>query len=400
MANEGDVMARELVVCYGTKFVETDGVYYCNGSFGRFVDSLAKKYSRIILLVPVSRLGKNVNVNDYRIKSENIIIQGLPQFESYITALIKRFAIHSAIRKFSKQWKSPVYIRHPNPCTRYLYGIAKNKGLPVCLHLVGDTKSVLVQGTKYRSFVRKLTVLYVDNQDRHIQKIIRNTPTLVNGNGLRRLYDKNNTNIREIRTSTFSEDEIIRHKPNIRQDSLALLYVGYLRHEKGLYYLLDAMKMLKENMDNVKLTIVGDGNILRDLKLRAHELNISDCVKFEGHVPIGERLFSVYREHDIFILPSISEGTPRVLLEAMCNGLAVIATNVGGIPFTLQHKYNGLLINSKSPSEIVKAVYELAVNTKLRSTLIQNGLEFARKNTIESHVQEVYDFIEDKCKMS
>ena len=382
----------ELVVFYGMSFYKTDEGYFCNGAFGRYVDLLSEKYDKLFLVVPVIE-DKLINFNNYyKIHSKKIIIQGLSYYSGYISALIKNKKIKNDIKKMSIYWKSPVYIRHPNPFTKYVYCLAKKKNLPIVLHLVGDTNAVINKGTKYKGVIKFFAISYLKYHDYTIKKIIKNNYTLVNGNGLRRFYSSDNDKIKEIRTSSFFQSEVCSKIKQLNTNPVKLLYVGYLRHEKGLDYLIEAIVDLKKTM-NVELTIVGVGDYSDHLKEKINNLNLFENIKFKGHVELGEKLFSIYQDHDIFILPSISEGTPRVLLEAMCNGLPVIATNVGGIPYTIKNKKNGILIESKSSKSIVDAIKLLINDDILRKTIVKNGYSFALNNTLECHVDEVYDYI-------
>jgi glycosyltransferase involved in cell wall biosynthesis len=98
---------------------------------------------------------------------------------------------------------------------------------------------------------------------------------------------------------------------------------------------------------------------------------------------------SIYKHNDIFILPSISEGTPRVLIEAMANRLLVIATNVGGVPFTINNNKNGILIEPKSSDQICCAIKEILKNDEKREQIMEEAFEFAKENTLESFVDTV-----------
>ncbi|NLE05503.1 MAG: glycosyltransferase family 4 protein, partial [Crenarchaeota archaeon] len=373
--------SRELVVFYGMLLKKQKHHYYCNGAFGRYIDELASKFDKLYLVVPVLNVNSEDYVNDYEIISPNIVIQELPDFNGYISAIRKNKLIKSALKIHSQKWNSVVYIRWPVPFFKYVYNIASKKTLPVCFHIVGDTKAVVSEGTKYRGIIKILAVKFADYNSNVIKKLIKYTPTLINGSGLRRLYSHDNKYIKEIRTSTFSKKEIEISNKIIDKNAVNLLYVGYLRHEKGLSYLLQALKLLKKKLLNVNLTIVGEGDILNELKKEAKDLGVDENVKFKGYVPLGESLFDEYKKHDIFILPSISEGTPRVLLEAMCKGLAIIATNTGGIPFTVKDEYNGILVETKKPKELADAVLRLINNDDLRNHIVANGFKFADMNT-------------------
>ncbi|NHC42867.1 glycosyltransferase [Bacillus sp. MM2020_1] len=391
---------NELVVFYGMLFKKQFNKYYCNGAFGRYIDELAQKFETLYLVVPVTKISDSDFVNDYQISSNNIIVQEIPEYTGFISAIKNRKKIKDSIKIHSKKWNSVVYIRWPVPFFKYVFNIASKKTLPVCFHLVGDTKAVVSEGTKYKGLMKILAMKFADYNSNIMKRLIKDTPTLVNGNGLRRLYSKENEFVKEIRTSTFSEKEIDTSIKNINKDSIKLLYVGYLRHEKGLPYLLEAVEILRRDNIKVYLTIIGEGDILEELKEKVTDLKIEQFVNFKGYVPLGQSLFNEYKQHDIFVLPSISEGTPRVLLEAMCKGLAVIATNTGGIPYTVKNEYNGILVEKKDSKELSQAILKIVNDDTLRKGIITNGFKFAEKNTIESHINEVFNFIQTMCHKS
>jgi glycosyltransferase involved in cell wall biosynthesis len=112
---------------------------------------------------------------------------------------------------------------------------------------------------------------------------------------------------------------------------------------------------------------------------------------------MGEILFNEYKDSDIFVLPSLSEGTPRSLIEAMCNGVPVIATDAGGITFTVTDHENGLIVRAKDSKMLSEAIELLINDDTLREKLVRNGYNFAEMNTIESHANEVYQFIKSQC---
>ena len=156
---------------------------------------------------------------------------------------------------------------------------------------------------------------------------------------------------------------------------------------KGIIYLLEAIANLKAEGLDVVLNIVGSGNLRSELEDAAERLNINDSVKFFGYVLGGPELFKIYRESDIFILPTLSEGFPRVLYEAMAQSVPIITTNVGGIPGLMKHRKNALLVPPKSSSAIADSIKELVNNQELRQHLIKNGretvLEILRQDATE-----------------
>src|SRR5262249_53674793 len=119
-----------------------------------------------------------------------------------------------------------------------------------------------------------------------------------------------------------------------------LLFVGYLRPEKGIGQLLDAFEALRKNRP-LKLTLVGGTDKVTNAESNAHERirnsPYRDDITLTGQLDFGEPLFDLYRSHDVFVLPSLSEGTPRTLVEARAFGCPVVATRAGGIPSSVEH---------------------------------------------------------------
>lgn len=385
---------NEITIYYGMLFKKKDNKYYCNGAFGRFIDELSKRYNKIYLVVPVHVINTIERELDYCINSKNIFVQELPEYSGFISAYKNFRVIKKSILRYSELWNGSVYIRWPVPFFNYVHKIAQDKSLPVVFHLVGDTKAVVVNGKKYKGLIRWIAIKMADYDSIVMRKLLKNTPAMVNGSGLRRLYSPENTKIKEIRTSTISMNEIEEPKNKLRNKSVKLLFVGYLRHEKGLEYLLKAVKYLRDLGMDLELSLVGDGDNREELENLTKKLHIEDLVRFKGYISFGDQLLNMYRESDIFVLSSISEGTPRVLIEAMSKGLPVIATDVGGIPYTIKDGYNGLLVPPKDSEAIAKSILRIYKNENMRSKLIDNGLSFAKENTLECHVEQVYKFIQ------
>jgi len=123
-----------------------------------------------------------------------------------------------------------------------------------------------------------------------------------------------------------------------------------------------------------------------ELKNLAATYQIKDKIIFHGYVPFGEELFNIYRNVDISVISSISEGSPRTIIESWAFGLPLVATIVGGIPDIVENKKNGLLIPPKSSQAIYQALKKIIADKSLRKKLISNGLVFAKNHTKEKQV--------------
>jgi glycosyltransferase involved in cell wall biosynthesis len=102
----------------------------------------------------------------------------------------------------------------------------------------------------------------------------------------------------------------------------------------------------------------------------------------------------LYRDFDAFVLPTKpGEGVPRVLLEAMANGLPVVTTSVAGITSLIEHDQNGLLVNGDDAGAIAAAIRRLIDDPTLRRRLIDNGYLTARAHTVERQAEQMMQIV-------
>ncbi len=125
----------------------------------------------------------------------------------------------------------------------------------------------------------------------------------------------------------------VRPAQSFERRPLRLVTVGRLEPEKAYDVLIRAMSELtRQGMPDLEVMIVGDGSQMDYLRRLAGELGLERRVKLPGRVPPGEALQRLLDESDVFVLPSLTEGMPRALLEAMARGLPAVASKVGGVP--------------------------------------------------------------------
>lgn len=169
-----------------------------------------------------------------------------------------------------------------------------------------------------------------------------------------------------------------------------VLYVGILEQMKGIKYLIKAIGVLKTKGFDIDLTIVGAGPLQKSLISAADSAGSAENVKFRQYIQYGKELMQVYHSSDIFVLPSISgEGTPKVLMEAMSQGIPVIATDVGSSRYLLENGKYGILVQPKDVSSIVSAIQKLIEDKNLRTRLVNEGLKLARSCTKEKQEEIV-----------
>jgi len=184
--------------------------------------------------------------------------------------------------------------------------------------------------------------------------------------------------------------EKLRKKFGLNKTEKTILYVGTLRPIKGLKYLIEAMKIINDK--NIKLLLVGRGEERRHLEKLVKKYEIENIVTFVGRVP-NKEVFEYMAASDVLVLPSLSEGFPNVILEAMASGLPIVATKVGGVPKIVNNEENGFLVDPKNPKQIYEALLLLFKDKKLREKISKiNKLEakkYSWKNVIDK-LDELY----------
>lgn len=175
-------------------------------------------------------------------------------------------------------------------------------------------------------------------------------------------------------------------------DRLRFTCVGRLIGNKGPQHLLEAVPALLEVAPDSEVVFVGDGPMLETLQARATALDLNDSVTFLGS---RDDVPDILRDSDVFVRPSLTEGMPLAVLEAMACGLAVIATAVGGTGEVIRHLQNGLLVAPCDGPGLTKALIDLALDERLRRRLGENARlsveqDYSWERVIEANL-DIYD---------
>lgn len=184
--------------------------------------------------------------------------------------------------------------------------------------------------------------------------------------------------------NNISKSEM-RKKLQINEEDKIILFVGRFRPEKGLEYLVKAISIIKEKDKEAKLLLVGEGPEEENLRNLVFEKQLTEFITFAGQIP-HENVKDYMVASDIFVLPSLSEGFPNVLLEAMACGLSIVATRVTGIPEIVKDGENGFLVEPKDEKDISKKISDLLNNKELKKEISENNKikikEYTWDNTI------------------
>lgn len=181
----------------------------------------------------------------------------------------------------------------------------------------------------------------------------------------------------------------------MNSDNVIILAVGRLVEKKGFHFLIQTLPEITRSFPQVRLLIVGEGALRESLEQLIAKLRQEKFVFFAGQA-VRNKLFSYYWIADIFVMPSIEDekgnidDQPVALIEAMSQGLPVVATNFPGISLTVQNGKSGILVEQKDTKGIFEALKTLIEKPQLRQAMGEVGEKFVWKNLISEKIAKRY----------
>ena len=168
--------------------------------------------------------------------------------------------------------------------------------------------------------------------------------------------------------------ETARGRLKIGINEKIIIFVGRLSIEKGAMYLIKAMGIIKEKNPELRLLLVGYGSEEKKLMKLVKDMGLRHNVDFIG-MKKNKEVFEYMAASDVFVLPSLYEGFPNALLEAMASGLPIVASKVRGIPEIIEESENGFLVEPKDSNGIAEKILYLFDNSELKKRICLNNKE-------------------------
>lgn len=163
-------------------------------------------------------------------------------------------------------------------------------------------------------------------------------------------------------------------KINLKKENESIIIgsVGRLHHQKGYEYLISGSKAVLEKFPNVKFVLIGDGELRNSLESLAKNKGVYNSYSFVGN---RKEIPELLAQMDIFVLPSLWEGLPLVILEAMAAKKPIVATDVNGIVEIIESGKEGLLVPPKNSTALSSALIRLLEDNELCKVLASNAYE-------------------------
>ncbi|MEZ9622786.1 glycosyltransferase family 4 protein [Vibrio sp. 10N.261.55.F6] len=314
------------------------------------------------------------------------------------------FGAYSNILKYNKFFDglniendTTIYIRNPDPLTWFAsLKLIKKDPKKIIHHYVGDSIDATLNAKQpllYRLF--KIIAylpeffLMLYSSKYYASKVI------CNGTRLRKTLGIFGINSESVISSTVSIGDIKYFNWDtsaIENDTIKFLYVGYVRPSKGVLNALVAFNKFLLLKPNSTFTIVGAGESLSSAKNYVLENGLTSNVNFLGHIDERSILNDIYSSHDCFLFPSLSEGSPRVVVEAMSNGLAVISTPVGSLSDTFVDGNEICIIEGFTEESIYQKLVDVSkMSSEELEGIAKNGYSKVKaKYTKEKFLSKVF----------
>ncbi len=256
--------------------------------------------------------------------------------------------------------------------------------------------SVDLYNSRIRGWKRVPSVALVRLLDGLYRLLARRLPVTVQGTELAGRYGGARPGLLTMNESVVRERDLA---PGLSgepwPEQVKLLTVGRLDPEKNPPLLLEALARLDADDPNrFRLAWVGRGPLEETVHRRASELGVDDLIEFHGYVPFDQGLLDLYRRADVFVHVSLTEGVPKVLIEALATATPIVATDVGGVRAAMRDGAVALLVPPDDLASLVQAVRRVASDPELREALVAAGLELARDMTLEAQAGGVVRFID------
>lgn len=226
-------------------------------------------------------------------------------------------------------------------------------------------RSIRILGEKYLTSRSDINISVSASNKRSGEHYIKAFKSIVVNNG--------------IDTAKFSPAgtfKNIRQELNIPADAVLVIFIARFTHQKQPLALIRAFQEVLVTVPDLRLLMVGDGDQKQEALEMVNTPDIKDKIYFQS---FRQDVPDLLAAADIFVLPSLWEGLPIGLLEAMAMGKAIIATDVDGTKEVIRHRENGLLVKVGRVAMLASALSELGKDQSLREALRQKALETVRQ---------------------
>ncbi len=387
-------MNKKILICGEADLVKRGDLYYTTKTHWEILRLFYDQFAEAAVIEEViPEKSENKFPWPPDVKLYPIELTFLPGKLKHLIWTSKGYVLPPKIKKIVAQYDI-IYIRLPQFLSLGLFYVAKRLKKPTAISVHGDAVEVyreLLKKMNLPNPAKKLISKYLDLFDSELRKILRQTQlTLFVGDKLKEIYGNETKNSISFANFLHTESDIEKTPKISQTPPYKLLFVGELSERKGVSILAQSWLQLLKKGWELELHLVGEGPKREELLQMARSANAENRLYLHGFIDDRKKLLETFRTGDIFILPSIAgEGMPKVVMEAMCKGIPVIATDIGSTSYILERGNAGKIIPPKDLKALTEAIENLLKNPEERKKYALAGLEAAQKNTREQQMKKI-----------
>ncbi len=297
------------------------------------------------------------------------------------------------VKEFRRLSPDIVHFNQSNPYSQQYSVLAARlagvRNLLATYHLTPRRSTLTLRGRLFEKLLVKLYKQVIVSSEQNRAEITarfhvadKNVKVMANG-------------VEDFDTITAAEIADLKNELDIHDDKHIVSCAGRLTRQKGFGFLLEALHLL--GREDAVLVMTGDGPLGPHLESRAQKLGIEQAVLFTGFRNDVRKILCL---SEFVVIPSLYEGQPLILLEAMAAGKAVIASRVYGLRDTVKDGETGILVDPGDPEQLTEAMGKLLDDPLLCRQMGQRGRErYEREYSLQrfhNRIEEVYVGLSDK----
>lgn len=328
-----------------------------------------------------------------RLDYPNVMVLPLPYSHSYVEAL-RHWRSYKKALSCVIDLVDVVYCSVPDPFSWMPALLFKKKTI---MHFVGDTIDATLHNEKW-SWIRKKVMIAGYLPDYWLTlKAARRSKVFTNGQHLAKRLAHHHVQATPVISSTIFEKDLNDDFTSlpIERGRVIITDISQVRYAKGMNCLMLFCKQLKELNINFHFHLIGSGEMYGDVKAFLENEQLTEFVTLHGHISDRQQMNEILRHSDLFFFSSLSEGSPRVVIEAMAQGTPVMSTPVGSLPGTFNDGETIRFFDFNDVEKAVEIVKEYIVEPMPFEQQRQKAFKMVAKEfTIEKFLSKVFTFEE------
>lgn len=380
-------MNTTIALLTGWNLTKYNGCFYLSGTHYTYLEFISTRYDKIYLISSVSSVLNERNSKE--IAFSNIEVVELPYSGSFLKAQKNIIKYYKVIKSIAHK-TDLFYCRVPDPFS-WMPKLIFNK--KTIMHFVGDSIEATKYNEKWSWFKKKIMIAgyYPD----YLLTILaaKKSKVYTNGSHIANRLKKYSVKATPVVSSTISEKIFNDDLPdlNVPEFPIHIIYVGYIRFAKGIHCLMQLCKKMQNAGIDFVFDVIGSGEMFEELKSFVINNQLDDKVILHGHIDNKAKLLEMMRNSHLFFFPSLSEGSPRVVIEAMSQGIPVISTPVGSLPETFEDKKEICFFNSNDFEAAFNIIKSFSVKRDLFIKIRDAAYKKVKHNySIEAFLGQIF----------